>query len=235
MNAHLQTTSEDYLRQRFRSAREAKGWTQADLADHLEVHWVTISKIERGVIAMSREWITRLTEALGVTVELSFGGGEGAEIIHLVSTADGKAIREAREALGWSQAKLAKRAGTYQQQVDRVERGAVANSRVVPAIRAALGIDLPVHSATPGAVQPRELALSDDEAREGEVRTAVDPSRVSDLRDEIETAYDLMTALDKTGDGIGGDVGHGVSAVALAARAALDNARDMIRAMEGSR
>lgn len=60
-------------------------------------------------------------------------------------------------------------------------------------------------------------------------------NKLTDLRDEIETAYDLMTALDKAGDGIGGDVGHGVSAVALAARAALDNARDMIRAMEASR
>lgn len=57
----------------------------------------------------------------------------------------------------------------------------------------------------------------------------------TELRDEIETAFDLLTVLDKAGDGIGGDVGHGVSAVALAARAALDNARDMIRAMEGAR
>lgn len=60
-------------------------------------------------------------------------------------------------------------------------------------------------------------------------------SGLSALRDEIETAYDLLTALDKTGDGIGGDVGHGVSAVALAARAALDNARSMVKAMEAAR
>lgn len=60
-------------------------------------------------------------------------------------------------------------------------------------------------------------------------------ARISELRDEIETAFDLLTALDKTGDGIGGDIGHGVSAVALAARAALDNARSMLKAMEGAR
>jgi len=53
----------------------------------------------------------------------------------------------------------------------------------------------------------------------------------SELLDEIETAYDMLTALDKTGDGIGGDIGHGVSAVALAARSALDNALSMVRAM----
>gem|GEM_PF-5307284 len=67
-----------------------------------------------------------------------------------------------------------------------------------------------------------------------EVRTAVDATRVSELRDEIETAYDLMTVLDKAGDGIGGDVGHGISAVALAARAALDNARSTLKALDAS-
>lgn len=89
--------------------------------------------------------------------------------------------------------------------------------------------------ATPGHVQPVNTALPKQETRESEDRTAVDLSRVSELRDEIETAYDLLTALDKTGDGIGGDVGNGISAVALAARAALDNARSMLKAMEASR
>lgn len=86
--------------------------------------------------------------------------------------------------------------------------------------------------AKPGLVQPLDKALPEQETREGEEWTTVDPSRVSELRDEIETAYDLLTALDKAGDGIGGDLGHGVSAVALAARAALDNARSMLKAME---
>lgn len=55
------------------------------------------------------------------------------------------------------------------------------------------------------------------------------PSKIRELLDEIDVAYDMMTMLDKAGDGIGGDVGHGVSAVALAARSALDNARSMIQ------
>jgi len=88
--------------------------------------------------------------------------------------------------------------------------------------------------AKPGLVQPLDRALPEQEAREVEVRTAVDATRVSELRDEIETAYDLMTVLDKAGDGIGGDVGHGISAVALAARAALDNARSTLKALDAS-
>lgn len=103
------------------------------------------------------------------------------------------------------------------------------------------GLDMPHDAASdlakPRLVQPLEEALpeTETETREGEVRTAVDPSRVPELRDEVQTAYDLMTILDKAGDGIGGDVGYGVSAVALAARAALDNVRSMLKAMEASR
>ena len=104
-----------------------------------------------------------------------------------------------------------------------------------PIVSANTQIGIEPNLAKPGLVQPLDMALPEQETREVEVRTAVDASRVSELRDEIETAYDLMTVLDKAGDGIGGDVGHGVSAVALAARAALDNTRSMLRAMEASR
>lgn len=48
------------------------------------------------------------------------------------------AIRAAREERGWSQAELARRAGTSQQTVDRVERGEVSYSRALPDLIAAL-------------------------------------------------------------------------------------------------
>lgn len=50
-------------------------------------------------------------------------------------------IRQQREALGLSQAKLADMAGTSQQTLDRIERGAVKFSRTVPALLTALNID----------------------------------------------------------------------------------------------
>jgi transcriptional regulator with XRE-family HTH domain len=64
-----------------------------------------------------------------------------ADIIHLVPTTDGPAIRIAREAKGWSQAELAEKTGTYQQMVDRIEKGLVKRSKLVPALRAAVGLD----------------------------------------------------------------------------------------------
>ena len=92
------------------------------------------------------------------------------------------------------------------------------------------------HLKIPTAVTPAENP-ADPSQRDcaDAARGVITSFRIPELRDEIETAYDLLTALDKTGDGIGGDLGHGVSAVALAARAALDNARSMLKAMEGAR
>lgn len=54
----------------------------------------------------------------------------------------GHSVREAREAKGWSQADLAKRAGTSQQNIDRIERSEVVHSRALPAILIALGLSV---------------------------------------------------------------------------------------------
>lgn len=54
---------------------------------------------------------------------------------------NGSRIRQAREALGWSQADLAERAGTTQQTVDRIESGQTQHSRATPAILRALGLE----------------------------------------------------------------------------------------------
>lgn len=52
----------------------------------------------------------------------------------------GRTVREAREARNWSQADLARVAGTSQQNVNRIERSAVVHSRSLPAILKALGL-----------------------------------------------------------------------------------------------
>lgn len=50
----------------------------------------------------------------------------------------GQLIRQRREALGWSQADLAQRAGTNQQTIDRLERGETKHSRALSSILDAL-------------------------------------------------------------------------------------------------
>jgi transcriptional regulator with XRE-family HTH domain len=61
-------------------------------------------------------------------------------LIDRMMMAKGDEIRTAREKMGISQAELAARAGTNQQTIDRLERGATRQSKFMPEIRAALGL-----------------------------------------------------------------------------------------------
>ncbi|MEY9717903.1 transcriptional regulator with XRE-family HTH domain [Sinorhizobium fredii] len=65
---------------------------------------------------------------------------EDQNLMQRLAVGRGKAIREAREVLGWSQAQLAEKANTTQQTVDRLERGVVEHSRAYPKIASVLGI-----------------------------------------------------------------------------------------------
>lgn len=59
---------------RIADVRKRRGLTQQQLADLLGVHWVTVSKLERGVMQLTSDWITRLAEALEVDVMELWGG-----------------------------------------------------------------------------------------------------------------------------------------------------------------
>ncbi len=61
--------------------------------------------------------------------------------IDRMMSAKGDEIRAAREKLGLSQAELASRAGTNQQTIDRLERGLTRQSKYMPEIRDALGLN----------------------------------------------------------------------------------------------
>lgn len=50
--------------------RKRMGLTQSQLAEKVGVHWITISKLERGQIQLTEEWRVRLGEALSVDHDL---------------------------------------------------------------------------------------------------------------------------------------------------------------------
>jgi transcriptional regulator with XRE-family HTH domain len=54
----------------------------------------------------------------------------------------GEKIRQAREALNWSQEQLGKRVGISQPAVKKIEDGSTAHSRFLPRIAALLGLDI---------------------------------------------------------------------------------------------
>jgi transcriptional regulator with XRE-family HTH domain len=51
---------------RIAKARNARGMTQQELADQVGAHWITISKLERGIIKLTTEWLEKLAPPLGV-------------------------------------------------------------------------------------------------------------------------------------------------------------------------
>lgn len=60
--------------------RKSKGVTQQQLADKLGVHWVTISKLERGVMQLTFEWAEKLAQALGASFADIFQSNADREI-----------------------------------------------------------------------------------------------------------------------------------------------------------
>lgn len=52
------------LSNRIAEARKKAGLTQAELAERVGSHWITISKLERGKMQLTGGWLTKLSEAL---------------------------------------------------------------------------------------------------------------------------------------------------------------------------
>jgi DNA-binding XRE family transcriptional regulator len=51
---------------RIAEVRNARGMTQQELADQVGAHWITISKLERGIIKLTTEWMEKLARPLSV-------------------------------------------------------------------------------------------------------------------------------------------------------------------------
>lgn len=53
-----------------RAYRKAKGWSQADLAEHTGTHLTNVSRIELGVYLPSVEFVVKAARAFGVGVDI---------------------------------------------------------------------------------------------------------------------------------------------------------------------
>ena len=62
----------ELLANRVKQAREAKGWTQAQLAEEMGVSRKTVNTVENGVFIPSTIVSLKFAQALGETVEALF-------------------------------------------------------------------------------------------------------------------------------------------------------------------
>lgn len=83
-------------------------------------------------------------------------------LISRLAAKNGERIKAMRESLGLTQAQLAEKVRTTQQTVDRIERGETAQSKFVPEILKALGVER-------GQRAPTEQELADDIRSIGQV------------------------------------------------------------------
>jgi transcriptional regulator with XRE-family HTH domain len=58
--------AQHYFAARLRELREARGWSQQELADRVGLHMMTVSRFERGTLKPTWEVALALAEVLGV-------------------------------------------------------------------------------------------------------------------------------------------------------------------------
>lgn len=117
-------------------------------------------------------------------------------MLEMVASQSAAEIRERREALGMSQARLAELAGTSQQTVDRIERGVTTASRFIPAIRRILNLQVPPPESYEGRAVQNDIQTAD-----AMLDTIIDPVEAAmrssaahskQLRKQVEGADFLM-------------------------------------------
>lgn len=69
-----EATQADPFSERFRALRKARGFSQAELAEAVDVHFTQVSRYERGGARPNAETVTRLARALDTSVDYLMNG-----------------------------------------------------------------------------------------------------------------------------------------------------------------
>ena len=121
------------LGDKIRIRREEKGWTLKRLGEQVGLSDSYLSEIERGRIDPSVDTLRRLAEALDLPVPLLFASPDPRSL--------GTKIRDLRESLGLTQARLAELAGVTPGMIGQLEKGRARPSLdTVELLARALGV-----------------------------------------------------------------------------------------------
>lgn len=140
--------------ERLRFARKRLGISADQLAGRVQRSTSAVRNQENGTNGIPSDLAKEYADALGVQPQwILYGEGAAPKTI-------AAQIREERERRGWSQAELARRVGTTQQTVDRLERGQTAFSRITAPVLEALGITSTVEAATAPTLPKAPVSLT---------------------------------------------------------------------------
>lgn len=118
---------------KIRIRREEKGWTLNQLGEWVGLSDSYLSEIERGRINPSVETLRRLAEALDLPVPLLFAAPNPRSL--------GEKVRELRESLGLTQARVAELAEVTPSMIGQIEKGRAQPSLdTVERLARALGV-----------------------------------------------------------------------------------------------
>lgn len=103
---------DEVLPNRIAEFRKARGYTQQQLADMIGVHWLTLSKFERGKVKLPNKYLSELAPLLGASIPELMSGHEAAANEIAAGEAGSspqRRLREARLTAGFATARAASR------------------------------------------------------------------------------------------------------------------------------
>ena len=137
--------------ERMRRGRIRNAWTQAELADKLNVYQATISTWETGKVVPDRDQKGQIREVLGLDQSEAGNGSEDTtedSSEQVGPAAFGTWLNRARVEKGWSVAELATKAELSVPAIYNIESGRIENPRAetVRRLEQAIGKDLPAET-----------------------------------------------------------------------------------------
>ena len=135
------------FKDRLKELRQARGWSQSDLADELKVHKMTISGYERGIRRPDFEVLDNMAEKLDVNMDYLLGASDSRLRYprHIIETKQDLTAGAEKRALAYfkgmteQEARRAEKVDLMHQQI--IQAYDAADPGIQKAVRRLLGID----------------------------------------------------------------------------------------------
>lgn len=161
---------------RIEELRNARGWTQQDLADRMSTSQQQVGRLEDEKRRLTKDWLERAADALEVRIEDLFEQSDRAALVDDVSPVDDETVGSIAQA-------LAKRGlRVYRVEADSVAESGIARGTLVTVDETPQGIE----AAQTGDIVAIEAGLGDKRTL---LRVLVRPSLVTTNRADRNSVF----------------------------------------------